>query len=245
MRVELLVTDAAIISATAATLAGLAGSGHCLAMCGGMAGAVGVRAGRNASRVRRIYDAGLYHVGRLGGYALAGMLTGLIGSSTHLLQHGSLLMKTMRAASGILIVLVALRIALRWDLLGGLERLGAHFWRWLRPLAMKQASQSTPASALALGFLWGWLPCGLVYSMLLFAAMSQSALLGANILFAYGVGTLPAMLGATIFSGQLQQLFRRPAWRLGTAVVLASCGVWTVTAALLPANQLAFCFSMR
>ena len=214
-------------------------------MCGGMAGAVGVRAGRHVDRARRAYDASLYHVGRLGGYTLAGAVTGLIGSGTHLLQHGSVLMKAMRATSGILIVLVALRIASRWNLLGGLERLGARFWRLLQPLAMKQASQSSPTSALALGFLWGWLPCGLVYSMLLFAAMSQSALMGASILFAYGVGTLPAMWGATIFSGQLQQLFKQSAWRFATAAVLTACGVWTLLAALLPANQLVYCFSMR
>jgi hypothetical protein len=240
------VTDTVVITAAAATLAGLAGSGHCLAMCGGMAGALGMRAGQSAKNAaQRIYNASLYHVGRLGGYALAGGLCGLIGSSTQWLQHGSQWMSVLRVAGGILILLVAARIALRWNLLGGLERLGARFWILLRPLAARQVTASGPLSSLTLGLLWGWLPCGLVYSMLLFAAMSQSATAGAAILFAYGVGTLPAMLGASLFAGQMQRVLNQPTWRVGTALLLVAFGLWTIVAATMPARLEAFYCMVR
>ncbi|MFL6575956.1 MAG: sulfite exporter TauE/SafE family protein [Povalibacter sp.] len=236
-------TDVAVISTAAATLAGLAGSGHCLAMCGGMAGALGLRATQSAVGARRIYNASLYHVGRLSGYSLAGAMAGLIGSSTQLFRHELGLVAALRIASGILMFLVAARIACRVNLLGALERLGSRFWIFLRPLAIRQASNANPQSSLLLGFLWGWLPCGLVYSMLLFAAMSQSALLGAAILFSYGVGTLPSMLGASVFAGQLQRAVNRPTWRMTTAALLVAFGVWTVIAAVLPSNHFvqAFC----
>jgi sulfite exporter TauE/SafE len=225
------VTNALLISATAATLAGLAGSGHCLAMCGGMAGALGMRAGQSTSGTRRLYNAFLYHVGRLSGYASAGALCGLLGSSTRLLAQDSGWIGTLRIASGVLMLSIAARVALRWNLLSGLERLGARFWMLLRPLAARQAARSSITSSLVLGFLWGWLPCGLVYSMLLFAAMSQSAALGAAILFAYGVGTLPSMFGASLFAGELQHVLHRPSWRFGAAVVLTIFGLWTIVTA--------------
>jgi uncharacterized protein len=212
------VTNALVISATAATLAGLAGSGHCLAMCGGMAGALGMRAGQSTSGNRRFYNAFLYHVGRLGGYALAGALCGLLGSGARLLAQGSGWIGALRIASGVLMLMIAARVALRWNLLSGLERLGARVWMLARPLAMRQAARSSVGSSLTLGFLWGWLPCGLVYC-------------GAAILFAYGVGTLPSMFSASLFAGQLQHVLHRPSWRLGTAMLLTIFGLWTIVTA--------------
>jgi sulfite exporter TauE/SafE len=212
-------------------------------MCGGMAGALGMRTGRAETGLQRLYGTSLYHVGRLGGYSLAGALCGLLGSSTRLLQHSSVLLPVLRTASGVLILLVAARVAFHWNMLGKLERLGARFWSLLRPLALRQASASNGYNRLALGFLWGWLPCGLVYSMLLLAAMSQSALLGGSILFAYGAGTLPSMLAASVFAGQLQHVLNRRAWRLGTAMLLLGFGVWTIMAANAPRGlSAAFCF---
>jgi len=239
-------SEAVVITMAAATLAGLAGSGHCVAMCGGIAGALGARAGRKTTGVRNVYGALLYQVGRLGGYCAAGTLCGLLGSATRFLQHGSTLLIALRVGSGILMLLVAARVALRWNLLRHLERLGASVWSLLRPLALRQASTSSDSSALALGFLWGWLPCGLVYSMLLFAAMSQSALEGGAILFAYGAGTLPSMLAATVFAGQLQHTLNRPAWRLISAFLLVAFGLWTILAAILPGDLVdALCAPLR
>jgi uncharacterized protein len=238
-------SEAVVITTAAATLAGLAGSGHCIAMCGGVAGALGARAGRGTTGLKSIYGALLYQVGRLGGYCAAGTLCGLLGSATRFLQHGSTLLIALRVASGLLIMLVAARVALRWNLLRHLEHLGARVWALLRPLAIRQASMSNQSSALALGFLWGWLPCGLVYSMLLFAAMSQSALQGGTILFAYGAGTLPSMFAATMFAGQLQRTLSRPAWRLISALLLVAFGLWTIVAAIIPGDLAdAFCAAL-
>ncbi len=223
--------DALVMAAAAATLAGFAGSGHCLAMCGGMAGALGMRAGQSVGTAHRIYNASLYHVGRLSGYALAGAMAGAFGASTQWLLHSASIIEAARILSGVLMLLVAARLALRWNLLGSIERLGARFWNLLRPIAIRQASTPSPAGSLLLGVLWGWLPCGLVYSMLLLAAMSQHAASGAAILFAYGVGTLPSMLGASLFAGGLQRLTARPAFRAMSSLLLCAFGLWTIGAA--------------
>lgn len=233
-------TNAVVISATAATLAGLAGSAHCLAMCGGMAGALGMRA-RNASGETQLLHVVLYHAGRLTGYSAAGFVCGLAGSALVVLNRGSALVGALRIASGVLMLLIAARIALRWNALGPLERLGAQFWRWLRPLAIKQASSVGARGSLLLGLLWGWLPCALVYSMLLFATLSRSAWVGAAILFAYGIGTLPSMLGATLLGGQLQRLVNRSTWRMATGALLAAFGVWTIVAATISPHNLLYC----
>jgi sulfite exporter TauE/SafE len=232
----------AVISVASATLAGLAGSVHCLAMCGGMAGALGLRAGRGgANAMSRVQAASLYHVGRLSGYALAGALCGGLGAGAQWLDRSSAVVDVLRIASGVLMLLIAARIALRWNALSSLERAGARFWTHLRPLAIRQATDGGARGALTLGLLWGWLPCGLVYSMLLFAAMSGNAVTGAAILFAYGVGTLPSMLGATLFAGQVQSWLQRPAWRMGTGVVLGLFGIWTVIAAAVAPHAVLFC----
>lgn len=231
----------AVISIASATLAGLAGSVHCLAMCGGMAGALGLRAGGGASAMSRAQAASLYHVGRLGGYALAGAVCGGLGAGVQWLDRSSAIVHVLRIASGVLMVLIAARVALHWNALAVLERAGARFWTLLRPLAVRQATDGDARAALTLGLLWGWLPCGLVYSMLLFAAMSGSALTGAAILFAYGVGTLPSMLGATMFAGQIQSWLHRPAWRVASSALLGVFGIWTVIGAAISSHAALFC----
>lgn len=231
--------DVASISLVAALLAGLAGSGHCFAMCGGMAGALGMRAAKAETGSARMVHTLLYQTGRLSGYAMAGALCGWLGSSLQLVSTGTPLFAALRIGSGILILLVAVRLALRWNLLGWLERLGARLWTVIRPVAARSAGRVTKLDSLTLGLLWGWLPCGLVYSMLLFAALSHEALAGAAIMIAYGLGTMPSMLGTSLFAGQLQSVLTRPLARTASAVLLSGFGLWMIVAAALPNHSIA------
>lgn len=223
------------ITLSAALLSGLAGSGHCLAMCGGLAGALGMRARAGAgTRFGAVRSATLYHLGRLGGYALAGLLFGLLGAGLASVLDFGRLAATLRLAAGLLVVLIALRTLFSWNLLGGIEQVGARFWRTVQPLARHTTRAGDVGGPLLLGLLWGWLPCGLVYSMLLIAALSGDALQGAAVMLAFGLGTLPSMLTSSVLAAQLHRLLQARRARQISGIVLLAFGVWLVMAALKP-----------
>jgi sulfite exporter TauE/SafE len=215
------------ISLSAAFVAGIAGSAHCFAMCGSLAAAFGMRT-RNALS---------YHVGRLSGYAIAGAICGLLGATLQAVLDLARIGSWLRIASGVLLLLIAFRMLSPWNPLHWLETLGAKFWRQLQPLTQKTGSMSGRAQALALGFLWGWLPCGLVYSMLLFAALSGDALQGGSILLAFGLGTLPAMLTSTMLASHVQQLMRNRWPRFASGVLLLALGAWMIWISLSVAEH--------
>lgn len=221
-----------MISLWAALIAGLSGSAHCFAMCGGLAGALGMRARATSSGRSAGMNALAYHVGRIGGYMLAGALCGTFGAGLQSALNLARLSVGLRIASGILLMLVAARILFAWNLLAWLDGLGARFWRRLQPAAHRAARSSGLGSALSLGLMWGWLPCGLVYSMLLFAALSGTALRGAMIMAAFGAGTLPSMLGSTLLASRLQAWVSKRWPRLVSGVVLLMFGMWMALAAI-------------
>jgi uncharacterized protein len=227
----------ALISLSAALVAGAAGSVHCVAMCGGLAGALSLR-NSNGTWRRTMQDSTLHHVGRLSGYAAAGALFGSLGVVLQSVLNHPLLIVAIRVAAALLLVLVAVRVLVGWNTLAGIERLGGRFWRLIQPLMRHAVGTRSGAGNLLLGFLWGWLPCGLVYSMLLFAALSGNSLRGAAVMLAFGIGTLPAMLATSILAGRAPQLTK---WRgsrtmIGTALLVF--GVWLGWAALASTEHL-------
>jgi sulfite exporter TauE/SafE len=216
----------------AAFLTGIAASGHCFAMCGGMAGALGLRAQHSQHNASAITHTLMYHGGRIGGYALAGALCGLFGSALTAILDSAKLGAALRIASGVLMLFIAARILLRWNGLAWLERQGAKFWTRIQPLATRQLASTHIFNAVAVGFLWGWLPCGLVYSMLLFAATSADAWQGAIIMITFGLGTLPSMLTSSLLAAQLQTAIKHTATRLVSGIALACFGIWMIVGAL-------------
>lgn len=225
-----------VISLAAAFATGVAGSGHCFGMCGGMAAAYGgkarhdVQGARNAA-ARAFAQVTLYHVGRLGGYALLGAIAGAAGGvllgAFDLMRVATLL----RLCTGVLIVVMGLRLLTGLGGFGVLEKGGARFWRLLAPTARTLAARNGAAAALGAGLLWGWLPCGLVYSMLALAAATATPMMGGATLLAFGAGTLPAMLTSGLLGSQLARFLKSARTRPIAGVALVICGVWTVLAA--------------
>jgi sulfite exporter TauE/SafE len=217
------------LSLSAAFIAGIAGSAHCFAMCGGLAGALGLRARATATGPRSAFTNALsYHVGRLSGYAVAGAICGSIGATLQSVLDLARIGPALRVASGVLLILIALRILSPWNPLRWLETFGAGIWRRLQPLAHGTGKLTGHTQAIALGFLWGWLPCGLVYSMLLFAALSGQALDGAAILLAFGLGTLPSMLTSSVLAAQVHRLLKSRWPRFASGVLLLLFGAWMI-----------------
>jgi sulfite exporter TauE/SafE len=216
--------------------AGVLGSTHCVAMCGGLAAALGTQR-HGASRARPL----LYQLGRVTSYGTAGAIVGSLGSVAGFAFEASQWSEVLRLGTALIVVLIGLNLALgsrrRGPWLRAPERWGALIWRRIAPLASKLPTQ--PAlRALTLGLLWGWLPCGLVYSVLLAAAFAGSALAGGATMIAFGLGTLPAMLGLSYASGRFTPPRASVARLLGSVIV--ACGLWTATmpiAVLFGAHQ--------
>ena len=218
------------LSLAAALVAGLAGSGHCLAMCGGVAGALAMRAhGAGAGFGARLSLALVYNVARVSSYAVAGALAGLLGRALVAAVDVAGLSIAFRVLAGAVMVAAAGRLLFGWRLLDPLEAAGAGLWRRVMPWTAGRArSRSSVSAAVALGLAWGWLPCGLTYSMLLLAATTTSALQGALVMAAFGLGTLPAMVTATVaFDRAARALSRKATLRGAAGALLLVFGAWT------------------
>lgn len=211
---------------------------HCVVMCGGMASALGIRArAHSRDSLCAFVEALLYQMGRVSGYVVAGVIFGTLSAAT--VHAIDLVLPTLvlRVASGVLIALVGLRQLLSWNPLAWIERWGARFWRCIQPVAQQAAQQSGPGQALTLGFLWGWLPCGLVYSMLLLAAMSGSASMGGGVMLAFGLGTLPSMLTSSLLASRLQRVLSKRLPKAVGSVLLLAAGVWMIAGTLQMAGH--------
>lgn len=179
-----------------AFLAGLLGSGHCFGMCGGIAGSIGALSG--ASNRGLALPALQFNLGRLLGYALLGALAGGILGAAGEIMALKPLGRWLRGLTALMVLLIGLRFLLDWRGLDLVEKGGAGLWRRIMPIAVRISQRHDWVGRLGLGICWGFLPCGLVYSVLVTAASTGNALAGAVTMAAFGVGTLPAMLGLTM-----------------------------------------------
>jgi sulfite exporter TauE/SafE len=183
------------ISLASAFLVGLLGGVHCVGMCGGIVGALSLglpdRQRRGAARWLYLLA---YNAARVSSYALAGALLGGIGwlaanwSGLHQLQQG------LQLLAALFMVALGLYLGGWWLGLAQVERAGGLLWDRLEPLGRKFLPVKTPMQALLLGFIWGWLPCGLVYSVLVWSISTGDPLYGAALMFSFGLGTLPNLL---------------------------------------------------
>lgn len=220
------------LSLAAAFLTGLMGSAHCFAMCGGIASALGMHARAGSSAVKTTTVASLYQLGRVCGYALAGVIVGFAGSQLARLLDMAQLANVLRIASAVLILLMGLRLLVRWNALQWIELLGARFWMTLRPLVRLAGSRPGIAKPLVLGLLWSLLPCGLIYSILMLAALSADPAHGALIMLAFGLGTLPSMLATSLLAARLQSYAAQPVARIASGLLLLVLGIWMMVASL-------------
>jgi len=221
------------LSLAGALAAGVASSLHCLSMCGGIAGALAMRArGLSERRPMIVLHTAGHQAGRIGGYAILGSAAGLLGqtlASTLASWHIALL---LRGAAALLVIALGLQILLGRPLLRPIERAGAHLWRRVAPL-IRHAHGGGVGGTLAIGALWALMPCGLVYSMLAIAALSASPGTGAALMLFFGIGTLPAVLGGSIALSCAHSRWLSGAHLSRVAgVLLVTFGLWTAYSAL-------------
>ena len=225
------------ISLAAAFVAGVAGSAHCAAMCGGISGALGMRARHLGASPPRAFAQALGHqVGRTASYAAAGAVCGAFGGALQSLVDLAGLARIARVAAGLLLIALALQIAFRRRGFPGVERIGAHLWRRLAPAALAARAPGV-GGAVLLGALWGWMPCGLVYSMLAFAALAGGAMRGAATMAAFGLGTWPAVFGGSLLSAQAWRITGARGLHAAAGVLLMLFGALTALAPLAPMHH--------
>ena len=210
---------------SAALLAGLLGSAHCLGMCAGISGLFGVSA-EVRTLGRQLPMSIAYNSGRILTYALLGVVVATFGSA--LVEAKPTLAKPILLVTGSVIILIGLQVAFNWRLLNPIERMGAVLWQKLAPVARHFVPVTNVPRAFGLGLLWGWLPCGLVYSVLLIAATSAQPLHGGATMVAFGLGTMPAMIMTGIGAAQLSSVMRRRGARLGLGLLIVALGVLTI-----------------
>lgn len=220
------------LTLVAAFVAGVSGSVHCIAMCGGLTSAFGMRARAHGGTARNAFlHASLYQLGRIVSYMLAGAVCGAFGGL--LLRFIDLAGITvwLRVIAGLLLMMLGLQLLWGWRLLRPLETAGARVWRRLAPLAKHLPAAGMP-QAFMLGALWGWLPCGLVYSMLMLGVLGGSSGHGALVMLAFGVGTLPSMLSSSLLASQVARAASQQGLRAVTGALMIVFGMWTGWVAL-------------
>jgi sulfite exporter TauE/SafE len=215
------------IALSAAFVAGLAGGVHCAGMCGGIVHALCARPAHESRRMRLGYLFA-YNGGRLASYTLAGALAGSLGQAGLLTRAAPQVTIVMLVLAGVALMLVGLYVAGALPLLTRLEAAGGWLWRRLQPWTSRFLPVTTRRRAFSLGALWGWLPCGMVYGVLLIALTTGNGGQGALLMLAFGLGTLPNLIGIGLLSGGLRNFTRARVPRAIAGVTVASLGIYTL-----------------
>ena len=206
--------------AAAAFAAGLLGGVHCAGMCGGIVGTLALEA-RGPVWDRQL----AYNAGRIGAYAVAGAAAGfaggLVGGDGAWL--GARMALFLVANAGM--VLLGLYVAGWSRVVQAVEAAGRPVWRRIEPFARSMLPIDSTPKALGAGLAWGWVPCGLVYGMLVLAAASGGAPQGAFVMAAFGLGTLPTLLVAGLAAQRLFRLRRAPWVRRAAGAAIVALGV--------------------
>ncbi len=218
-------------------LIGLLGGVHCVGMCGGIVSAFAVATPRrtfpvpvtaSVSLPAAVADSGTrvmaFNAGRIGSYMVAGAFAGLLGSVPALINLAAV-QTVVYWLANLMLVLLGLTLMNVWHGLSRIEAVGRVVWRRVQPLTRRLLPVQGPLQAFALGALWGWVPCGMVYSVLMTALLTASAAQGALVMLAFGLGTLPLLFTIGVAGTSLQPWLQKRAVRTAAGVLVLAFGV--------------------
>src|SRR5450830_62321 len=198
------------LSLIGAFLVGLLGGGHCAGICGGIVGAVTMTLPKSRPKIGFLLA---YNAGRITSYTLVGVLAGVIGASSFFLEHVLPIERILYGLASVMLIVLGLYLAGIWHGVTKLEKIGSVIWKKLQPLSKRFLPVTTVSQAFLLVIIWGWLPCGLVYSVLVAALATGSPAQGGMLMLAFGLGTLPVLLAmgmaAVSLKGWLQNIWVR------------------------------------
>ena len=208
-------------------MVGLAGGVHCVGMCGGIVATLRMVTPSDKPALPYMLS---YNLGRIVSYTLAGGITGLLGQiAANYIPLASYLLSLI---SGVMLLLLACYLGKWWTGLTAVERIGSKLFSHLQPLSKKFLPFTSPLSAFPYGFIWGWLPCGLVYSTLTWSLATGSAVQGAALMLCFGLGTLPTLLAAGAGAHWLVKGLQNNTIRQTIALIMAIYAVYLIYSAI-------------
>ncbi|CAM3671665.1 sulfite exporter TauE/SafE family protein [Parendozoicomonas haliclonae] len=214
------------ITLTAAFLLGLLGGGHCVGMCGGIMSALSIGSGGDRFSLKNMGILLGYNIGRIISYSIMGLLMGTLGWFLGGFSKETSIM--LRVFSGVMLIAMGFYLAGWWMGLTVIERAGHKLWKRIQPKASSMLPVNSPIKAIGVGAVWGWLPCGLVYSTLVWAAASSNAVDSALLMMFFGLGTLPVLFVTGLLAKQMQTLLQSRAFRSGAGILVILIGIWTI-----------------
>jgi hypothetical protein len=138
------------------------------------------------------------------------------------------LQQLLQVVAGIFMLLLGLYLGGWWSILVRLEKMGGQLWKLIEPSASKLLPVMDFRHALILGLLWGWLPCGLVYSVLVWSIASGGYQQGALLMLSFGLGTLPNLLAMGYFAERLGRWVRHASLRRAAGILVIGFGLWNL-----------------
>ncbi|WP_371379073.1 sulfite exporter TauE/SafE family protein [Thalassotalea aquiviva] len=217
------------LSYFSAFLIGLAGAGHCVAMCGGITSMLSANVVIKHEKPNINLILG-YNAGRILSYSIAGLIAGVTGSLA--IKSIGVHVNWLRVIAAIFLIFLALYIG-QWSfLLTRVEAIGKKLWVKIQPLSKRFIPVSNVKQALMLGAIWGWLPCGLVYSTLTWSMASANGIDGMFIMMSFGLGTLPALFTLSQGYGFVSKTLKNNYFRKVTSIFLLLAGIYSLIIAL-------------
>ncbi len=209
-------------------LIGLLGGTHCVSMCGGIVGALSVQqpVALPGQAVRQWPIHLAYNIGRISTYVLLGAALGAVGTAGMLFNDVLPVQMALYVLANLMLVALGLYLTGFTQLLAPVERAGQHVWRRIQPLTRRFLPARNVSQALPLGLLWGFLPCGLVYSVLTTALLTGSATRGAGMMLAFGLGTLPNLMLAGMLFKRFRDLTRNTRVRFAAGMLVLGFGLF-------------------
>ena len=219
-----------------AFLIGLLSSLHCFGMCGGLVGAMTMSLETNIRKTpaQLGFYTLAYNSGRILSYVAAGFLIGWFGQALRDFLMPESGIGILRLIASILIIAMGFYIAGWFPHFSRIEKIGTPLWKILQPIGQRLLPVKNPWQALLFGVVWGWLPCGLVYFVLLISPASDGALNSAFFMLAFGLGTLIPMMATGFLTGRLAPIRQSQKIRHIAAIVLIIMGVISLLLATYP-----------
>ncbi len=216
-----------------AFLMGLLGTTHCAGMCGGIVSALTIGINPQQRSQQAIPYLLSYNSGRILSYTVAGAGMAAVGSTLSSMGEGMVIRQLFTLLSASIMILLGLYLSGWWPrAILAIERGGALIWRRIEPLAKRWIPIRSLPQALVAGLLWGWLPCGLVYTALLWSLSAESTIQGALIMSSFGLGTLPALLGIGLLSGKMVEHLQKGWIRASAGIMVGGFGIFQLTTLL-------------
>ena len=201
---------------------GLFSAFHCLGMCGSIIGSLTLSLKREIRENKRLLlpFVASYNTGRVLSYSMAGMLAGFAENVLTIPfgeGHGH---RILQILSAIVMLGAGLHIGGWFPRFAYIEKFGNIVWRRIEPYGRRLVPVETLPRAFVFAMVWGWLPCGLVYTALALAATTGDVFRSTFTMLAFGLGTMPAVMGVGIMTSWMVKLSNMKRFRELTGIVL-------------------------